>query len=140
VCVCVCVCNATFGHFPPSPSPLRAFFFSLSPPLRLFRDALCFLVAFAFPLPAWSVISFRPKFCVYVFSGLKFCSALLSYSTRPTLPGYMVPILVTCGPFDLISRRLLFVFPPVLTAFRSFILATFFLLRLIFYVIIIQIL
>jgi hypothetical protein len=45
---------------------------------------------------------------VCVVSGSKFCSALVSYSAWPMLPGYMVPSLAICGPFDLISRRLLF--------------------------------
>jgi hypothetical protein len=48
------------------------------------------------------------KFCVCVYRGLKFCSALVSYSARPVLPGDMVPFLVICGPIDVISRRLLF--------------------------------
>jgi hypothetical protein len=94
--------NAIFGHFPLPPSPLL----SLSPPLGLFHYAATFLVAFAFQLPAWSVLSFGPKLCV--FSGSKFCPALVSYSAWPMLPGYMVHILVICGLFDLISRRLLF--------------------------------
>jgi hypothetical protein len=38
----------------------------LSPPLGLFADAATFLVAFAFPLSAWSVLSFVPKFCVFL--------------------------------------------------------------------------
>jgi hypothetical protein len=45
---------------------------------------------------------------VCVFSGSKFCPAQVSFSARPTLSGYVVPILVICGPSDLISRRLLF--------------------------------
>jgi hypothetical protein len=63
---------------------------------------------------------------VCVFSGSKFCSALISYSARPTLPGYMVPVLVVCGPFDLFHGGCCFVFPPVLTTIQSSIFATVF--------------
>jgi hypothetical protein len=54
------------------------------------------------------------------FSGSKFCSALVSYSARPTLPAYMVPILVICGPFDLISRRLLVCVSSCIDSFPKF--------------------
>jgi hypothetical protein len=55
--------SAIFRHFTfPFPSP--NFLLSLSPALGLFRGAATFLGAFAFLLPAWSVLSLSALNCV----------------------------------------------------------------------------